>query len=537
VACRTVAEVIARVCERHGVRRVFGVPGGGSSLDLIRAFAARCIPYVLARTETAAVIMAAATAEATGTFGVAITTQGPGTASAANGMAQASLDRSPVILISDGWTSKQAAYDTHQVFDQQALMAPVAKAGTRLDGDGVAAELGALVAAMTTEPWGPVYIELTSEAARRVVEDDEPPPAAPAKRKLDRSPVDAAADLLAGASKPVIVVGLEARGPGIGDRIAALASRLGAPILPTYKAKGVVPDGHPNLVGLFTGGAAEQDCVGAADLIVLCGFDPVELIGRPWGYAAPVLDLGPVRHPVHYVDATVRVTGDLTAILDALASAGSPGRWRPDEIVGLREGFATRLAYEGTGPGLSPETVVREAVSASAGLDARITVDAGAHMFSAMAFWPALRHGDVLVSNGLATMAFSLPAAIAISLETPDRPVIAFTGDGGLMMCAGELSTAAQHATRLCVVVFNDATLSLIAIKQQARQMPRAGVDWPRPDFAAVARGFGLAGHNATSLGEYRFALNAALRAQGPSLIDVNVDPSGYLAQSIALRG
>jgi acetolactate synthase-1/2/3 large subunit len=158
-------------------------------------------------------------------------------------------------------------------------------------------------------------------------------------------------------------------------------------------------------------------------------------------------------------------------------------------------------------------------------------------MFSAMAFWPSLRQGDVLISNGLATMAFSLPAAIAMSLETPSRPVIAFTGDGGLMMCAGELSTAAQHAARLCVVVFNDATLSLIAIKQQARQLPRAGVDWPRPDFAKIARGFGLAGYSATSIEAYRAALTAALRADGPSLIDVSVDPSGYLAQSIALRG
>ena len=140
------------------------------------------------------------------------------------------------------------------------------------------------------------------------------------------------------------------------------------------------------------------------------------------------------------MQATARVRGNLPAILDALSAAGRPRGWQPDEITGLREGFAARLAYEGAGPGLSPEAVVREAVAASAGLDARITVDAGAHMFSAMAFWPALRQGDVLISNGLATMAFSLPAAIAMSLETPERPVIAFTGDGGLMMCAGELS-------------------------------------------------------------------------------------------------
>src|SRR5262249_7427897 len=138
---RSVAEVIARVCRRHGVKRVFGVPGGGSSLDLIAAFREGGIEYILTRTETAAVIMGAATtAEANGTFGVAMTTQGPGVASAVNGMAQASLDRSPVILISDGWTAKQATFDTHQVFDQQGVLKPLVKASTRLEGDQVASE-------------------------------------------------------------------------------------------------------------------------------------------------------------------------------------------------------------------------------------------------------------------------------------------------------------------------------------------------------------------------------------------------------------
>jgi acetolactate synthase I/II/III large subunit len=115
--------------------------------------------------------------------------------------------------------------------------------------------------------------------------------------------------------------------------------------------------------------------------------------------------------------------------------------------------------------------------------------------------------------------------------------VNAFTGDGGLLMCAGELSTAAQHAAKLCVVVFNDSGLSLIAIKQEQRQHQRKGVDWPGVDFATVARGFGLQGTTAANADQYRDALKTFLETKGPCLIDVKVDPSGYLAQSIALRG
>ncbi|MCA6108442.1 thiamine pyrophosphate-binding protein [Bradyrhizobium sp. CNPSo 4026] len=343
--------------------------------------------------------------------------------------------------------------------------------------------------------------------------------------------------MLAASKKPVILVGLEARAQGIGELICTVAERIGAAVLTTYKAKGVVSDKHPRLVGLFTGGAVERECIGQADLIVLCGLDPVELIGRPWGYRAPVLDLGPVDHPVHYVQPAIRVDGDLQLTLRALSQASGGGSWGSDAFGRMRAAVASRLSYQGQDKGLSPEAVVRIAAEFTEGTDARVTVDAGAHMFSCMAFWQATRQADVLISNGLSTMAFSLPAAIAMSLETPDRPVIAFTGDGGLMMCAGELSTAAQYAARLCIVVFNDSGLSLIAIKQEQRQLARNGVEWPSVDFAAVARGFGIASHTAANVHQYRGALRDALESREPSLIDVKVDPSGYLAQSMALRG
>jgi acetolactate synthase-1/2/3 large subunit len=537
---RTVAEIIARVFRTHGVNRVFGVPGGGCSLDLIAAFETVGIQYVLARTETAATIMAAATAEATGTFGVVVTTQGPGVASAVNGVAQASLDRAPVVLISDGWTEKQASIDTHQVFDQKAILKPLVKASSRLEGEDVDSELEGLIATMNKAPWGPIFIELTSEAARRVVDDREAGPIEPEALPPSAAQIEKALELLAGARKPVILVGLEARSQGVGERISAFADRIGAPILATYKAKGLVPDKDPRLIGLFTGGAVERECVGQADLIVLCGLDPVELIGRPWGYVAPVLDLGPIDHPVHYVKPVARVDGDLELILKELSRARGGGGWEADAFARMRANVASRLSYRGQGGrelGLSPDAVVRTALELSEGKNARVTVDAGAHMFSCMAFWPAARRADVLISNGLSTMAFSLPAAIAMSLETPDRPVIAFTGDGGLMMCAGELSTAAQHAAKLCIVVFNDESLSLIAIKQEQRQLARSGVGWTGVDFASVARGFGLQGYSAAGVDEYRNALKQVLESGKPSLIDVRVDPTGYLAQSIALRG
>jgi len=296
-----------------------------------------------------------------------------------------------------------------------------------------------------------------------------------------------ARSLLAAARRPVIILGLEARDAATAAAVRRLAESLACPVLATYKAMGVMPDAHPQYVGGFTSGAAEYETVSRADLILLVGFDPVELLRQRWRYSAPVLDVATVRHAVHYVEPAVGLYGALAPALAALGVGARPGDWTPDELAALKRGMRAALRYESRGPGLSPQQVVEIAAEAAAQRPAlpRIAVDAGAHMFSAMAFWPCAEPCGALISNGLATMAFALPAAIASALHEPARTAIAFTGDGGLFMCLAELSTAVQTAARVVTIVFNDGALSLIDIKQQQRRLPTRGVRWDRPDFAA----------------------------------------------------
>ncbi len=537
----TVAGVIALACAKHGVKRAFGVPGGGSSLDLIEAFGHCGIDFVLCRTEAGAMLAAAADAEIRNSFGVAVTTQGPGTASAMNGLAHSALDRAPVLFISDGWTQAQLAIDTHQVFDQRAMSAPVAKGSSRLEAADPAPELDGLIALMLAAPWGPVHIELTGENARRVVSGGKGVQGAAgshaAKTRGASTGHGDAPALLRAAKRPVLLVGLESRDKGAPARLLEMAQRLQCPVLATYKAKGIISDESPWAVGHFTGGAAEGPCIAAADLVILCGLDPVELIGKPWTYQAPVIDVALVAHAVHPVKPAAGLYGPLAASLDALLPACSASDWSASAIAGLRSDMAARLAYQGEAAGLSPQQVVQKAMEAAGPDRPAVTVDAGAHMFSAMAFWQARAAGSALISNGLATMAYALPAGIASALASPERPTVVFTGDGGLMMCAGELATAAQSGARVCVIVFNDGALSLIALKQRNRGMAEAGVVWPRADFAGVARGFGLKAFTAATAPEYEDALRQAFRHDGPCLIDVHVDPSGYRAQARSLRG
>ncbi len=531
----SVAEALADAFRRHGVRRLFGVPGGGSSLDVIRACAARGIPFVLARSENAAVMMAGATAELSGGFGVALTTKGPGLANAANGVAYASLDRAPVLVLTDGFTPALMGYATHQVFDGRAMLGPVVKGHSRLEGADPAGELEGLIRLATAAPGGPVHLELTGAAVRRGCAPFAA--AAAAGPGAAAGPPDAVVAALARARRPLIVAGLEARGASA--PLAALQGVLGCPVLCSYKAKGTLPDGDPASVGLFTGGAAEAECVAAADLLLLVGLDPVELVLQPWAFAPPVAEVATWDYPVRYVTPVARHVGPIGPALRALAAGLTPRGpgWTRAEIAGHKAAMRERLAYGGRGPGLSPVDVVLAAADVLGPGDPRITVDAGAHMFSAMAFWPCGGAADVLISNGLATMAFALPAAIAASLHDPGRAVVAFTGDGGLMMALGELATAAQAGARIRVVVFNDAALSLIAIKQEQRGLPAEGVSGPHMDFAAVARGLGLVAWSADTPKALRGALLAARDVDGPALIDVRVDPGFYGEQLRAMRG
>jgi acetolactate synthase-1/2/3 large subunit len=529
------AEYLLAALARRGTKRIYGVPGGGSSLDIIAAAERFGMRFILARHEGNAAMMAVADAEVTGAPGVVLTTKGPGLMNALNGIACAALERAPVLLLTDGFTEKQLSYITHQVFDQRAATAELVKGYTQARGENPAAEIEVLLDLAGTAPIGPVHLDLASEAARRPAGDLLALPGRSATT-LDEAALAKARAMLKAARKPVILAGLEALDAA--EPLRALVAALGCPALVTYKAKGVIADTDPHFVGIFTGGSLEAPCVQEADLIILAGLDPVELILQPWRYTTPVLDIGLRAHPVHYVTPTASLHGAPGPAFTALMENAQRSAWDGSTIAAHRDTMRAALAWQGTG-GVAPPRIVTLAQEAArrAGRRPRISVDAGAHMFSATAFWECTAPRDVLISNGLASMGFALPAALAAALDDPQHGAIAFTGDGGLMMCIAEIATAAEAGAPCITIVFNDGALSLIDIKQQQRQLPPDGVRWARPDFAAIAEGFGAKGFAAATEADYIAALDAAFAHNGPSLIDVAVNPAGYAAQLQAMRG
>ncbi len=533
----TAADAIAAAFAGAGTRRIYGVPGGGSSLDLIAAAKAQGVEFVLARHETSAVIMAATEAELSGTPGVALCTRGPGVGNAANGMAHAALDRAPVVLLADGFAPAERAFATHQYFDHAAMLAPVTKAqlsvGQMAAGEAASRAIDAVLAA----PRGAALIELSGSAARQPA--SLPASAArPALPGPDAAAVAAARRILAAAKRPVVVAGLEA--VDAAPELRALVAALGCPALVTYKAKGVIADADPHFAGIFTCGAAEGPVLDRADAVVMVGADPVEFIPKPWRWPVPVIEIATAPRALPYAAPAAALSGAIAPALAAIAEGAKRSAWDAGEIAALRKAWLRLLANDPQrGRGIGPQQLVQvtQAACRNAGFDPRVAVDAGAHMFPATTFWQCERPGDLLISNGLATMGFAVPAAIAAALHDPSRGAIAFTGDGGLLMGLGELATAAVIGARVVVVAFNDATLSLIDIKKEQRDLPDGALGWPRADLAAAMRSMGGLGLTANSEAELAEAVAAACAATGPVLIDVAVDPSGYPAQIKALRG
>ncbi len=542
----TVAELIVEGLLRAEVPRLFGVPGGGSNLEVLEAARARGLPFVLCHQEWAATIMAAVTGELTGRPGAVLSTLGPGVTASTTGLAHALLDRSPLLYISDRHPAGVLAYATHQYLDHAAHLGPIVKGSVTVTPDSAGHWVAHAVQLALAEPRGPVHLDLPADvagAAAVPVATAMTPPAVPAP---DEGLVERAAEMIRGAKRPLVIAGLGCR-PADAKWLRAFCEALPAPVLTTYKAKGAIPDPHPLAMGIFTGGALEEPLVRRADLIITFGLDTVELIPRRWSYAAPVLSLarGPSSEPRlrapgggAYFTPALEVVGDLGAILEDLAPRimrrDVKADWDVAEVDRIRRERAAAL--EVPVPGLAPHRVAQIARELTAA-GSIATVDAGAHMFQTTTYWHSLEPGELLISNGLATMGFALPAAIAAQLVHPDRRVICFTGDGGLMMVASELETVARLRLPIMIVVFNDAALSLIEVKQEQKGFEGVSMRYTGPDLVALGRAFGIRALAATSEATLHGALIAAQTAPGPTLIDARIDPSGYRKMLEIVRG
>jgi acetolactate synthase-1/2/3 large subunit len=540
------ADLIVAHLRKAGTQTLFGVPGGGGNLDLIEAARQAGLPFVLTSTETGAAIAAIAQAEILQRPGACLTTLGPGAASVVNGVACASLERAPLMVFTD--RHPIAAWQfAHQQFDHVALLGRITKFSALLMPGDAPETIARAFRELATLPSGPVHLDCpadvsTSSTGTRPSALDRGGLGAFVARRADPDEAGHFDTLVSHARKPLVLVGLGARRADEAAAIRHLCERWSVPAMVTYKAKGVIPDSHACFAGVFTNGSIERAIIAQSDLLIGIGLDPVELLPRPWTFSQSIVGLSSWRMPDEHVPFAAQQVGDVAHSVRMLEETMRPATWDLDEVA--RSVKSQRFEDTSTGlpagasakAGLAAQHVVDVAASALAATH-RVTVDAGAHMLPVMMRWPVSAPNDLLISNGLSTMGFALPAAIGAAIADRGRPVVALTGDGGLLMCVGELLTAVREKLRIIVIVFSDASLSLIEIKQQARKLPAGGVALGDTNWPALAESFGAAGFRASSESELAAAIAQASAHDGPSLIEAKIDRSNYGRMLKAIRG
>lgn len=525
------ADVLARRLYDEGCRWAFGMPGG-EVLTLLDALQKAGITFVLCRHENAAGFMAEGTYHRTGAPGILLGTLGPGALNAVNVVENARQDRVPLIVLTGCVDAETAQTYTHQVLDQNRVFSAVTKASFTLTAAAAQVTIDKAIGIATEGRPGPVHIDVPISVADAAAEGvgrlrHDALPVAPTGPGLQR-----ARAALAAAKRPVIVAGVDAVSEAGALAVQTAAERLGAPVITTYKAKGLLPEDHPLALG-GAGLSPKADTImlpliEQADVVLAIGYDPIEMRAGwrdPWDPdAQTVIDITaePNHHYMH--QSTLNIVGDPAASVEVLLPSAPLETWQDETLPQTRAALDAAFPRgQGWGPALAI-SLCRELLPA----DTLATADSGAHRILLSQMWRCPFPRALVQSSGFCTMGCAVPLALGMQIVEPDRTVVSFSGDAGFLMVVGELATAAEQQLRTIFVVFVDASLALIELKQRGRQMTNVGVDFARTDVAALARAFGGYGHNVSSEDDMRAALSEAQSADRFTVIAVEIDRKAY---------
>ena len=526
------ADVLARRLFQVGCRHAVGLPGG-EVLTVIDALERAGITFHLAKHENAAGFIGEGVHHIDGAPVILVATVGPGAVNGVNVVANAHQDRVPMIVLTGCVDAHEAETYSHQVLDHRAVFAPITKATFTLTAQAADVVADKAVIAATEGRCGPVLIDVPISVADAPATDLTRRRGPMARAVPAPDDLTTARDWLAAAERPLIIAGLDILYDDSAAELVALAETLGAPVITTYKAKGVMPEDHPlSLGGAGLSPLADSHLsplVRQADVILAAGYDPIEM---RTGWRAPwdadrqkVIDLGAAANTQYLHGATLNILAETQATLAALVAGSAPRPSWPDGEPAQTKAALARAFPTNTDWGAAAVIATARA-TLPAGTIA--TVDSGAHRILLSQIWTCPAPRTLLQSSGLCTMGCAVPLAIGAKLAAPDRPVVSFSGDAGFLMVAGELATAAEYGVAPIFVVFVDAALALIELKQRQRQMPNTGVDFGQHDFAAIGRAFGGHGVTVRSRPALEQALTTALSADRFTVIAAEIPARDY---------
>jgi pyruvate dehydrogenase (quinone) len=539
----TTSEVLISRLADWGVDTIFGLPGDGINgiMEGLRRNADR-VKFILVHHEEAAAFMATAYAKQTGRLGVCLATSGPGGIHLLNGLYDAKLDHAPVLAITGMQETSVLGTGYQQEVHLDQLFADVAEYNLMITNPAQLPSIADVAIRTAYARRGVAHLTIPNDI--QVAEAGEspwpsvapanPPATAPIYLRPQVRPserdLEAAAQVLNGAGKTAILVGIGARGAG--PLIEQVADALGAPVIKTLSGKMVLPDDSP----YTTGGIGLLGTAPNADLVD--DIDTLLMLGTNFPYTKHLPAPGKVKVVQVEIDATrignrlptdVPLVGDVSATLESLL----PLLRRTDDRDHLTK-YQKQMAdwrekmsalESPTRDPIAPQYVV-SVLDRLAADDAVLTCDSGTIATWAARHWQIRGGREFYLSGNLATMAPGLPYAIGIAHANPGRQVIAYVGDGGFAMLMAEFNTACRYGLPIKVVINNNNSLGQILWEQMVLGYPEHGVRFgePAPDFAAWAIAAGGHGVRVEKAADVEPALQNALALDGPALVDIAVD-------------
>ena len=525
------AQLFVQCLENEGVEYVFGIPGE-ETLDLTEALDhSESIQFLPVRHEQGAAFMADAYGRLTGRAGVCLGTLGPGATNLVTGLADAYLDRAPVVALTGQTGLSEMLKESHQYIDIVRMMKPVTKWNARIhDPEIIPESVRKAFAVAEREKPGATHLELPddvmeAEARGTPVPRRPSPLVEPVAAELHR-----AAELLQSCERPVVLAGNGVVRQQAATALRRFCEQTGLNVITTFMGKGVTDADDPHT--LFTAGLRAQDYpkgfMGKADLVVCVGYDLVEWAPAYWNPRGDrriiCIDTVAAEVDEHYVP-DVELTGGIGTILTHLGnlvSAKPPARLAAPPYREL-----LRLALEqGSDDGfpVKPQRVLRD-LREVMGPDDVLISDVGAHKLWVSRLWPAHQPNTVLISNGAAAMGFAVPAAIAAKLVLPrERHVVTISGDGGFLMNVQELETAKRLGLAIVNLVWTDSAFGVIELHQMRKFGRLAGTKFTNPDLVALAESFGLPGLRVESADELEPTLRRAFELDTSCVVEIPID-------------
>ncbi|MDB6087810.1 MAG: decarboxylase [Gammaproteobacteria bacterium] len=518
-----------KLLSAYEVDTVFGM-AGTMTVELYRGIALSGIRHVQCRNEQGASLMADGYARATGKPGVCTIIAGPGVTNAATGIAQAYCDSQPLLVLSGACATRTQGKGwgaIHELNDQAAVTAGFTAFSAMVRYPEELPELIARAYAVfrSSRP-RPVHLSLPRDVLPETVEADWKTRRAPSLPMPDPAAIGEAADRLAQAKRPLILVG----GGAVGTRkaLTEIAERIGAPVLSTNAGKGILPQSHRLSLGCSILQEASQQALADADVVLLVGSEvaagdhflpKLEISGD-----IIRIDIDPTELTSMY-SAAVPIQADARAAMCALSSAlssGKPTTQRSEGEHRVRDVLARNAAKMTDLEKLHARVwkMLRSALPA----DAIVMGDATQIVYTGCFAMPMEMERCWYYSGNYCSLGVALPMAIGAKIGAPHRPVIAVAGDGGIMFTVSELATAAEERLALPVIVWNNDALNAIVEQMDQRQIPRIGVEPKSPDFLQLAESLGCHATRAASAEHLAQSVREALVADRPTVIEVRQD-------------